>query len=265
MKCQFCGYNLGIEEEFCPHCGKENSQAARHVADMKQFKDDYEKTKDTVIKKSRKFNERTSRALILVIMLLIVAGIMLLTRYLADFESNQVRNEKKRAQEVEKNLDSMKATLKEMEEHREYLAMEYYVLNHRLNSNENFRDYSRVFNAVIEYEVIYTDILGIVDGNDYYGERTKEDWCKDIAIYIDDWNAHVAGEFWNDSPDSPMHAPEHEAFMNDCKKEIQDMVQVYFELTDEQAEAMWTMGEEEVGRMLYDKCVDLYPEENANE
>lgn len=265
MKCQYCGYNLGIEDELCPHCGKENSQAARHVADMKQFKEDYEETKDTVIKKSRKFNERTSRVLALTIMLLIVAGLMLGARYYEDFDKRQERNAKKHAENIEKNREDMAKTLQEMEEHREYLAMYYYVLNHELSHNDYFDDYTRVFTAVTEYEVIYEDILNIVDGNDLYGQKTKKDWCEDIAIYIEHWNAYVEGEFWHDSPDSPMHAGEHGAFIADCKKDLQDMVQVYFELNDEQAEGMWTMSKEKVGEMLYDRCQDLYPEESANE
>lgn len=265
MKCQYCGYNLGIEDEFCPHCGKENSQVAKHVADMKQFKEDYEETKDTVIKKSRKFNERTSRALILAFMLLLVAGLVLATRYYADFDARQKRNEKKHAENIEKNKEDMAKTLGEMEAHREYLALYYYDINHELSHNEYFNDYTRVFTAAAEYEEIYSDIISIVDGNNDNGRKTKKDWCNDIALYINNWNAYAEGEFWHDAPDSPMHAGEHGAFIADCKKEIQDMVQVYFELTDEQAEGMWTMGEEKVGEMLYDKCKDLYPEENAND
>lgn len=265
MKCQYCGNNLGIEEEICPYCGKANSQAMKHILDMKQFKADYEETKQTVIKESRKFNERTARVMVLAIMVLIVAIMLLVAKYYEDFESRQERAATKQAEAIEKNKDEMAKTLKEMEEHREYLALYYYELNHGISHNEYFRDYTRVFTAATDYEVIYSDILSIVDGNSGYGQKTKLDWCKDIAIYISQWNLYVEGEFWNDSPTSSMHTGEHGAFIADCKKEIQDMVQVYFKLTDEQSEAMWTMDEENIGNMLYEKCMDLYPEEAANE
>ncbi len=42
---------------------------------------------------------------------------------------------------------------------------------------------------------------------------------------------------------------------------IQDMVQVYFDLTNDQAHDMWLMNKEDLSEMLYSKCMDLYPEE----
>lgn len=265
MKCQYCGNNIGIEDEVCPHCGKENTQAAKHIADMQKYKEDYDKTKDNVIKKSTKFNDRTARIAIIALMIMIVAVMLVISRYYSDFETRNKRNEEKIAKEVEKNKGDIAATLKEMEEHRDYLAMDYYVLNHQLRGNRDYNDYERVFSAAICHTAIYTDIINIVDGYNHYGNSGNRDWCNDMAIYIADWNKHVEGEFWHDSPDSPMHAGEHGAFLADAKKDTQDMVQVYFELTEEQASEMWTMSKDEIADMLYERCKDLYPEVNANE
>ena len=62
-----------------------------------------------------------------------------------------------------------------------------------------------------------------------------------------------------------MHSGEHGEFLLNIKKETQDMVQVYFKLTDEEASSMWEMSEEELGELLYTKCKDIYPEENSDE
>jgi len=51
----------------------------------------------------------------------------------------------------------------------------------------------------------------------------------------------------------------------DAKKDLQDMVAVYFNLTDEQADAMWTMEEKEISAMLYKNCAEIYPEGEYNE
>ena len=48
MKCKFCGSNLGIEDEFCPHCGKPNDQFEGNRAEMKEYKEEFEKTKEEV-------------------------------------------------------------------------------------------------------------------------------------------------------------------------------------------------------------------------
>lgn len=265
MKCKYCGYNIGLEEERCPHCGNINEQAAKHIADMKQYQEDYAKTKESVIEKTTRFNDRTARAVIIAIMILAAAVMLIITGRYSDIETREKIKKEKIAKEVEKNRENITATLKEMEEHREYTAMSYYILNHQLRGDDNYSDYSRVFTAAISYRTIYDDILNIIDGNDGYEEKTHKDWCDNIAIYISDWNSYVGGEFWGDSATSKMHAGEHGAFLADAKKDTQDMVQVYFKLSDEQASSMWTMGKDEIGAMLYEKCMDLYPEVNAGE
>ena len=265
MKCKYCGYNIGIEEEYCPHCGNKNEQAARHIADMEQYKADYEQTKESVISKSTKINARTARIAIIALMVLIVAVMLIAIGNYSDFDKRYDSSREKAAKEVEKQKSNITATLEEMEEHRDYTAMNYFVLNHQLRSNDNYSDYSRVFTAAISYNAIYNDILNIVDGFEGYEEKAPKAWCDDIGIYISEWNSYVSGEFWSDPADSPMHSGEHGAFIADAKKDIQDMVQVYFELTDEQAASMWDMEREEIGAMLYAKCQDLYPEDKADE
>jgi len=265
MKCKYCGNNLGLEEEYCPHCGKPNEEAAKHIAGMKEYKEAYENVRKSVVKKNNRLNDRSARLVIIAVMVIIVAVLMILTKGYEDFETRQQKNDERIARELEKNRSTIDATLKEMESHRDYLAMDYYVLNYQLSHDSNYDSYVRVFSAATSYTVLYSDILGLVGDYDYFGERTNEDWCKDLAIYIASWNKYVEGEFWNDPPDSPMHAGEHGAFIADARKDIQDMIQVYFDLSDEQANAMWTMEEDDIAKMLYDKCKDIYPEAETDE
>ncbi len=261
MKCKYCGYNIGLEDEYCPHCGKLNELAAAHIADMKHYEEDYKQTKESVITKSARFNSRTGRLMVIAILLMIIVILLGIAARYSDVETRINVKKQRTEKAVEKNRQDITATLKEMEEHREYLAMRYYVLNHQLRSDDTYNDYTRVFTAVINYGAIYDDILNIVDGYEGYEDTGKKQWCDDMAIYISNWNSYVGGEFWGDSPDSPMHSGEHGAFIADAKKETQDMVQVYFKLSDEQAKKMWTMDKDEVARMLYEKCEELYPEE----
>lgn len=264
MKCQYCGSNLGIEDEVCPYCGKVNEQAASHQAVMKEYRDEYEKTKTDVKVRSVSAG-RTGRLIVIGLMLFVIIVLKISINSNSDVDTRERKKEKKIAKEVDKNIDAVTATLKEMENNRDYLALSYYMLNYRLRSDDRFSDYSRVFTAVISYRTIYEDILNILDGFDGYQEKTSKDWCYDAAIYISDWNSYVGGEFWNDRPDSPMHTGEHGAFLKDIRKDTQDMVQVYFGLTDEQASSIWNMDRESLGGMFYENCRELYPEREANE
>ena len=260
MKCRYCGSNLRIEDEICPYCGRANEHAAAHRAEMKQIREEYEQTKSDVKVRSRSAG-RIGRLAVIGVMLFITAVMWISVIRNSDVEFRERKKADRIAQEVEKNRDAVTAALKEMEENREYLALSYYVLNYRLRGDNEYIDYARVFTAVIEYNAIYDDILNILDGFEGYEEETNADWCDDIAIYISDWNSYVGGTFWNDQADSAMHAGGHGAFLADIKKDTQDLVQVYFDLTDEQASSMWDMDREAVSGMLYENCRQLYKEE----
>jgi len=121
-----------------------------------------------------------------------------------------------------------------------------------------------VFTAADVYDAVYMSIINIITGYERQGE-TNKDWCNSIALYIDNFGLYAEGEFWHDTADSPMHKGEHGAFIADAKKDIQDMVQVYFELPDEQAEAIWDMEQTDLASMLYEISTELYPEGNADE
>ena len=266
MKCQYCGSNLDLDDAICPYCGRENHLADQYVNAINEVKEEQEEARKKAGILSR-INTKRARIIVIVLELVAIVVMFTISEKYSDVEYRADASDHSTVVLTLNHLFSACAfnISKEMERSREYLAMDYYILNYRLRGEETYDDYFRVSTAAINYEVIYADILNIVTGNNYYGEKSKEDWCNDIAIYIAGWKQYVDGEFWGDTPDSPMHAGEHQGFMDDARKEIQDMVQVYFELTDEQAESMWNMEEAAVGTMLYEKCRELYPEVSGDE
>lgn len=264
MKCQYCGTNLGLEDEKCPHCGNINTLATRYVEEIKEYKEDLEETGKEV-KAQVKISGRLGRLIVIIVMILIIAIMEIKIRNLSDFDNRLKQNNEKTEQFVSKYQDDIETNLRAMEKNRDYLAFDYYVSNYQLRTNEIFDEYIRVETAAIDYEVIYSDILNIVTGNNRYGERTNRDYCADIAIYVAGYKYYAEGEFWHDSPDSPLHAGEHGAFIKDAKKDIQDMIQVYFELDDTQAAGIWEMEEEKLAELLYSRCQNLYPEGGSNE
>ena len=264
MKCKYCGSNLGLEDATCPYCGKVNKKAAGYLAEKNKYLNEFENTQTDVKEKSQ-IAGRVGRLAVIGFMLVAVLWMKLSAQRLSDAEYRINKRQDKIAAAVSKNKDSIAETVREMEKNREYVALSNYTLKYRLKGEEQFHDYFRVFTAADSYNVIFEDIINIVTGFEGYENRTTKDWCYNVAIYISDWNSYVAGEFWNDSPDSPMHAGEHGAFLTDAKKDVQDMVQVYFNLTDEQATSMWTMDKEALGEMLFESCKEIYPKEEADE
>ena len=259
MKCRYCGSNLGMDDAVCPYCGRENEQGAGHRALMSEARDTYDRTRREAASKTRTAG-RIGRLIVIGLMLAAILTLWIGIRRDSDIEAREKQYEKRIAGEVSRNGDAVADTLREMEENREYLAMNCYMLNYRLRSNEAYQDYARVFTAVISYGAICDDILNILGGFDGYREKTDRDWCEDAALYISDWDRYVGGAFWHDPPASPMHKGEHGAFLVDIKKDTQDMVQVYFGLTDAQASAMWEVDPESLGALLYESYRATAPE-----
>ncbi len=257
MKCQYCGNNLQIEDEVCPYCGKPNPEAAGQREALRSVREEYEQTRSESKKKSISAG-RVGRLIVIGLMLAAIIYMKGSIRRNSDFDYRQEQTEKKVAQTVEKNKTEIYTTVVELERNRKYLALDSYMTNYRLRSNDDYDDFFRVFTAVVDYRVIFEDIMCLLDGFDGYQERTPKDWCDDLAVYITGWNSYVDGEFWNDSPTSMMHLGEHGEFLKDIKRDTRDIVQVYFDLTDEQAAAMWKMDKDELSELLYEKYQKLY-------
>ena len=255
MKCRYCGNNIGLEDELCPFCGKENEEAAGHLAAMKNYKEDYDNTKSSVIRKSTKFNNITARIAIIAVMLLIIVIMLFINRNYSDFDIRLANDDERVHKEVEKRKSDIDATLKDMVEHRDYLAMEYFVINYQLRVENDFKEYNQVFDAAEVYESVYTKIMDIIDEKKYYDGNTQRDYCNKIAYAICGWN-----EFVERKQLDSVTKEEHLAFLADAKNDTQDMVQVYFKLTDEEAAEMWDMESYELANVLYERCEELYPE-----
>lgn len=264
MKCKYCGSNLELENEVCPFCGRENTKAKKYVKIKNDYQKEFDETKQKV-KKQVKVNARTGRVIFIALMLLVLAAMSAISNQYADVGTRIDNREQKLEQEVKKNINSISATLEDMEKNREYLKMRNYILTYSLSGHEEFDDYCRVFTAAESYGGIFNDILSIASGYDFFGERSTKDWCDSIARSVTTWNKYVEGEFWHDAADSPMHSGEHGAFLADAKVAVHDMVQVYFDLSDKQADAMWTMSEEELSNLLYEQYTSIHPEVSENE
>ena len=114
MKCEFCGNNLGIEDEVCPSCGKANSFAKKHTKDMKKFKSRYDSTRDEVMENSRRFNKMTVRiTTVSVLVTLITISLILLGN---NYEIKKLREESR----IEKNKAEYTAQLNKLIEERDY-------------------------------------------------------------------------------------------------------------------------------------------------
>ena len=72
MKCPYCGGNLSLEDETCPHCGRLNEQALQHVKDMKHYKGEFEHTKKHVYIATNRYTKVVVRVVIIAVLFFVI-------------------------------------------------------------------------------------------------------------------------------------------------------------------------------------------------
>lgn len=75
MKCEFCGGDLSLEAESCPHCGQLNKHAQQHIKDMKLYRREFESTKKGVYSATKKYTEVTVRMVIITVMVVLIVAL----------------------------------------------------------------------------------------------------------------------------------------------------------------------------------------------
>ncbi len=247
MKCNYCGYNLDIEDAFCPHCGKKNRHVEKHAADMAKYDTEFKKTKAEVISNSRRFNGITARIAILCGMVALVAlmGLMVANKW----EIRDWANERK----IVKNERLYRQSLDQYEENREYMKLASYMQFYKLGYSKTFDEYYDVYEASGSYVSVYESVMRLwnLENEKYY---TVDDLCNTISNNLIYMEEIVKGDRYGSES---KHTEKHQAYMDDLKKDTQELIRVYFNLSDEEAEAVWSMKEARLSILLEDKYEEV--------
>ena len=79
MKCPNCGGQMGIEDAVCPYCNTPNTMAVQHQSDMARYRQEYQRTQESVMEKTSFLQTQGSWLVVLSILLVgLVAGVILL-------------------------------------------------------------------------------------------------------------------------------------------------------------------------------------------
>lgn len=166
MKCKNCGSNLDIDKEVCPYCGAENKIAKKHREDMKRYAMDYEITKDTVVRKSRKLNDRSIRIAVLAVT---VAAIALLVLYSSSYNSQKRDSERKR---YKKELAECLPQAEKYIENQDFMALGDLIKCQRLFDSTVYKgEYSDIFRATGYYQDLFSSVMVLLGDSGYRTER----------------------------------------------------------------------------------------------
>ena len=228
MKCQHCGNNLNIEENFCPYCGQPNPFAIKHQEAMRRFEKDYESTKRDVLEQSSRFSRHTVRITILAVMVaLIAAAVILLIK--AD-DIRWWRQERS----VEANAAEHIAAINELMDERDYLALYSYFSKTNTQYSDAFREYDAVCETSYQYRRFYVSLMMLQakeadpENYRYYSET---ELLEDISNAIKRINEYMEPQTYNEDG----YTEEKMAYMEDLRDSVEAMTEGYFGLSREEA------------------------------
>lgn len=231
MKCEFCGSNLGLEDEVCPACGKPNQFARKHNMDMKKFKSNYDSTREEVVENSRRFNKLTVRITTIAVLVALVAASIVAKNN--SFEIERARREKV----IEKRLDEHKAKLDKLIENRDYIGVYFYSNAYGLSYSDHMKEYSKICEISRTYWTFNDYLHYLLDEDSHMDDGEAIGNLEDIARRIH--------EFKNPSEweKEKYYDERTEAYIEDLTDHMDVMVQGIFNLSDEDMKTFWELSD----------------------
>ena len=228
MKCQHCGNNLNIEENFCPYCGQPNLFAVKHQEAMRRFEKDYERTKQDVLEESSRFNRHTVRITILAVLVALIAATAILLVKADDIR--WWRMEKR----VEAQADRHREAIGRLMDDRDYLGVYSYINKNDIRFTDAFREYDTISDSAFQYRQFYTNLMMLqakktdADAFRYYSET---DLLENMAQEIYRINECLEPQSYNEAA----YTAEKMAFVEGVRDRMEIMAESYIGLSREEA------------------------------
>ncbi len=165
IKCKTCGATLAIDHPFCPYCGNKNPYFEQHRQDMAEYEEEFQETREEVISHAKGYASTTVSIVILCVLAvanLFVFGLTTQAWNIADWM---------REQSINRNYETHKATLTQLED-GDYLGFYgYYVGQNGIYLSEKLEEFDSVYQATYYYDLFYYSLMDI-HGKNYYDEKS---------------------------------------------------------------------------------------------
>ena len=230
MKCPNCGSNLTIDDEKCQFCGQANPFAVKHRREMKRFTSEFNKTKATVLKESRKVNHWAAK--ITLIAVLVALNVVIMYFNVESYGVEKFFNRRR----IEANYLTYKKQLDQYEEEQNFIAFYKYFEINELYHSDLMNEYRKVQNICSYYSSIYQYVMQLqIDEDPYYNPEDRMEYIAESIGYMYDY--YTPDEY----SDEEQYKPEHQVCMTAAVEQAEDLIQTYFNLTDEEIESFDTL------------------------
>jgi len=223
MKCPNCGANLTIDDEVCSFCGNASPFAAKHRREMRRFTSDFNRTKSDVLKKSRLQSKWTAKITLIAVMIALNFIVWFLNMNFYEVE-RFINN-----RQIEANYFVHKTKLDAFEAERDFIGFAEYFNEHGMYSCDLMDEYRAVYDVSNNLTTVYRYIMQIVteEETEYYTNERKIEYVAEQMDYI--YRYSVADDY----SDPDRYKPVHQECMDDLVQLMEDMVQTYLNVSDE--------------------------------
>ena len=245
MKCQHCGNNLNIEENYCPYCGQPNPFAVKHQEAMRRFEKDYERTRKDVLEQSSRFNRHTVRITILAVLVALIAAAAV---FLIKADDIRMWRMEKR---MEARAEVHREAIGRLMDDRDYLGVYSYISRNDIWFTDAFRDLDTVSDSCFQYRQFYTNLMMLrakkadPDAYRYYSES---ELLENMAGEIYRINECLKPQSYNEAA----YTPEKMAFVEGVRDRVETMAESYLGLSREEALATREMTVARINVLLED-------------
>ena len=149
MKCPTCGANLQIEDEKCPFCGNPNPFAVKHQQDMRQYRQEFQETKQEVEKKTLHFNFFTARIAVIAVLLMMILGMVFVIN-----EGPHYLWARRVERDIAKNMENYRAELSACEEAGQWRRLYALYDNKSLSHTRDFQEYTVLSFVTFDYKSV---------------------------------------------------------------------------------------------------------------
>lgn len=233
MRCRACNAPLSIENEQCPFCGTPNPHALEHRQDMKRFTGDFLRTRASVLRMTGENAEKSTRIIIVCIMLLATLLSYLFCSNAWDI-SYYFHRWKAAA-----NSSAYTKQLQAYEADEDYLALAAFYSANSLYNIEAYDEFAYVREAASSYQTIYYYSISLLEEERW--ENEHRDTLKYLCNSLDDFYELLSREHYSWYTQAGAYRPIHQQSVSRIEEKIEGILRFCFSLSEEDLEDFRTM------------------------
>ena len=232
MKCRYCGGEVGLEEKFCPYCGKPNEQAVQHHQDMERFQTRFSETEQSVKGRAKKYSQIVP--LVLTILFLLIGSVIMAVVATNAYAFPDQSRRRASLRDPERTCEVLDGFLNS----GDYMSFSSYMDYYNIRTYDSvFSKYREVGYCAYSYKEFVTRLEKLF----LHGDR--EYWLKYSADSDIHYFCDSIDEFY-DTLDSTYRYSEPEDYtecIEDMRQTVTGMLRTYLGIREEETDAFLSL------------------------